>query len=149
MRALIQRVHKASVTVEEKVIANIGKGLLIFLGVGKDDRKIEAEALANKILQLRIFSNNEGKFDLSIQEIQGDILVVSQFTLYGNAWKGCRPDFTAAAPPEKAAYLYEWFVYDISKKLGKETLTGSFGSHMDVSLINDGPVSLWLEKTPS
>jgi D-aminoacyl-tRNA deacylase len=146
LRALIQKVQKASVVVENQTIGEIGKGLLIFLGVGKNDCISQAEALTEKILSLRLFPNDEGKFDFSVQDISGEILVVSQFTLYGNGWKGRRPDFTAAASPKEAEALYEAFVQNLQKIFQKPVKTGIFGAHMEVSLVNDGPVTLWLEK---
>ncbi|MCX5785194.1 MAG: D-aminoacyl-tRNA deacylase [Elusimicrobia bacterium] len=144
MRALIQRVKRSDVSVEGKVRSSIGAGLLVFVGVGKDDDENDARFLAGKTANLRIFSNAEGKFDLSLLDIKGEALVVSQFTLYGDASKGRRPDFTQAARPEQAIPLYEYFISCL-KGLGLSVKTGVFAAEMEVTLVNNGPVTIWLE----
>lgn len=144
MRALLQRVLEASVTVDGRTAASIGPGLLVFLGVGPDDSAEEAVALAAKTASLRIFSNAEGKFDLSVLDAGGEALVVSQFTLYADSSKGRRPDFTAAARPEKAEALYLDFA-DALRSRGVTVKTGVFGADMKVALVNDGPVTIWLD----
>jgi D-tyrosyl-tRNA(Tyr) deacylase len=144
MRALLQRVTQASVVVEGSVVGEIGAGLLILLGVAKPDTAADAEYLADKVLNLRIFSDAEGKMNRSLLDIGGSLLVVSQFTLYGDCRKGRRPGFDAAAPPEQARALYESFV-EIARRSGLRVETGVFQAHMEVTLVNDGPVTLMLE----
>ncbi len=144
MRAIIQRVQKASVTVSGKRIADIGNGLLILLGVGKEDNNEKAQLLAEKISHLRIFSDEQGKMNLSILETGGSVIVVSQFTLFGDARKGNRPSFTDAASPEIASPLCAKFVESLQQK-GIPTQTGEFGAHMLVEILNDGPVTISLE----
>ena len=148
MVALVQRVHEASVTVEEEVVGQIGAGLLILLGVHVDDTEQEADWLARKCALLRIFEDETGKMNRSLVDVAGEALVVSQFTLYGNAAKGHRPSFVASARPEKAEPLYEYFVTQLEGHLGRPVPTGSFGAMMDVALVNAGPVTIWLEKEP-
>jgi len=142
--AVIQRVARAQVMVEGEVVAVIDKGLLILLGVEKEDGAREIKYLAEKIVNLRIFDNDQGQFDLSLADVEGAALVVSQFTLLGAWRKGRRPSYTAAAPPEIASPLVGQFVEEI-EKLGISTETGIFGAHMQVSLINDGPVTFTLD----
>lgn len=144
MRALIQRVKEASVVVDNRTTGKIRKGILIFLGISHDDGYKEIEALVEKIVNLRIYENNGKQMDLSVKEIQGDLLVVSQFTLYGNLKKGRRPDFTQAAAPDKARELYDLFIEEC-KKTGLNVQTGEFAAMMDVSLVNDGPVTFLLD----
>jgi D-tyrosyl-tRNA(Tyr) deacylase len=144
MRALLQRVTKASVSADGTVAAASGPGLLIFLGIGAEDSRTEASALAAKTASLRIFSDKDGKFDLSLLDTGGEALVVSQFTLYADSSKGRRPDFTAAARPEKAEALYLAFS-EALRALGVKVKTGVFGAKMEVELINDGPVTIWLD----
>lgn len=144
MRALLQRVTRAGVSVDGAVVGEIGAGLLILLGVAKPDTAVDAEFLAEKILNLRIFADAAGKMNLSLLDTQGGLLVVSQFTLYGDCRKGRRPGFDAAAPPDHARGLYEHFV-EIARRSGLRVETGVFRAHMEVSLINDGPVTLMLE----
>jgi len=144
MRLVIQRVIQASVSVEGKTVARIGRGLLVLIGIGPGDGPSEADVLAEKCATLRIFEDPEGKTNLSVQNIQGEILVVSQFTLYADARKGRRPSFTDAASPEIAEPLVRHFSERLNA-LGVPTRTGSFGSHMLVELVNDGPFTILLE----
>ncbi|MCB0216144.1 MAG: D-tyrosyl-tRNA(Tyr) deacylase [Caldilineae bacterium] len=145
MRALIQRVARASVRVDGETIGAIGPGLLVLLGVGRGDTEAEAEWLARKLLGLRVFGGEDGRFDRSVEEVEGALLVVSQFTLYGDARRGRRPDFTASAAPERAEALYEHFVACLGRG-GRPVETGRFGAMMAVELVNDGPVTLLLER---
>jgi D-tyrosyl-tRNA(Tyr) deacylase len=144
MRAVIQRVSEASVTVDGKVTGAIGKGLLVLLGVGHADTEATAQALAAKIVKLRIFSDAEGKMNLSVQDVAGGVLVVSQFTLLADTRKGNRPSFTAAAPPDAGNRLYEEFCRAVAA-LGVPVEKGIFGAHMDVRLTNDGPVTIVMD----
>lgn len=144
MRAVIQRVSRAKVTVDGQVVGSIGRGLLVLLGVGVDDEAADAAYLAEKIPFLRIFEDAAGKLNRSLFEIEGEALVVSQFTLYGDCRRGRRPSFSSAAPPDKARRLYELFVAQLQEK-GIKVATGTFQAHMLVELVNDGPVTLWLE----
>lgn len=144
MRAVIQRVGEASVTVAGTVTGRIGAGVLILLGVGGEDTDREARWLAGKVVRLRIFEDDAGKMNRSLLDVGGDALVVSQFTLYGDASKGNRPSFVAAARPEKAVALYEAFCAAVRSE-GVPVACGVFGAHMDVRLLNDGPVTIWLE----
>ncbi len=144
MRAVIQRVSEASVTVDGQVVGAIGRGLLILLGVSHTDTATDAALLADKIAQLRIFSDQEGKFNLSVLDVGGETLVVSQFTLYADTRKGRRPSFTAAARPEIAAPLVDAFV-DALRAHNLRVATGVFGAMMQVALINDGPVTLVID----
>lgn len=145
MKALIQRVKKASVTIDNKLYSEIGKGLLVLLGVEKDDEKENGDKLAQKISTLRIFEDENDKMNLSVKDVNGEILVVSQFTLCGDCRKGTRPSFDKAAPPEKVNELYEDFV-SVLKAGGFRVKTGKFRAMMDVELINDGPVTFMVEK---
>lgn len=144
MRAVIQRVKSASVTVDNEIIGKIGKGILVLLGVSVDDSEKDALYLLEKTLNLRIFEDSEGKMNLSLIDISGELLVVSQFTLYGDTRKGRRPSFIEAAPPDKANALYEYFVSAAKQKL-LQVETGKFQAMMDVELINDGPVTILLD----
>ena len=144
MRAIIQRVKQASVEVEGEVVGRIGEGMLILLGAGKNDTEEDAGYLAEKILGLRIFEDKEGKMNLSVTDTDGEVLVVSQFTLYGDCRKGRRPSFDKAAPPEVAESLYELFVREIRER-GVKVETGKFRAMMDVHLVNSGPVTLMLD----
>lgn len=144
MRALIQRVQKAAVYVDNETIGQIDQGLLIFLGITHTDDKKALQFVADKCVNLRIFEDAQGKMNLSLLDIQGQALVVSQFTLYGDARKGRRPGFSQAADPEKANALYEQFVSYI-QNLGITTQTGKFAAHMHVEIHNDGPVTLMIE----
>ena len=145
MRTLIQRVRSGKVTVEGRVVAEIDHGLVILLGIGQGDNEEKARFLADKITTLRIFEDSESKFNKSIIDEGGAIIVVSQFTLYADANKGRRPSFTEAAPPEVAEPLVEKFA-DLLLARGIPTQTGVFGAHMLVEIQNDGPVTIWLEK---
>ncbi len=145
MRVLLQRVAKASVTVEGKSIAEIGRGLVILLGIGQGDTEEQASFLAEKIANLRIFEDEQGKINLSILDVKGGALVVSQYTLYADTRKGRRPSFTDAALPEAAAPLVALFA-ELLRAQGIPTQTGEFGAHMLVEIHNDGPVTIWLER---
>jgi D-tyrosyl-tRNA(Tyr) deacylase len=144
MRALIQRVRQASVTIADRSVAEIGRGLVILLGVGPQDDEQKSALLARKIALLRIFEDEQGKMNLSILDVQGEAIVVSQFTLYADTRKGNRPSFTDAAPPALASPLVDRFV-DYLKEQGVPTQTGEFGAHMLVEIENDGPATIWLE----
>ena len=141
MRAIIQRVKESRVVVDGKVVGQIGKGLNILLGVGKGDTEEDIKKLVKKILNLRIFENEEGKFHYSLLDIGGEVLVVSQFTLYANVKKGRRPSFEEAEEPKRAKELYEKFVEEI-KSYGVKVETGIFGAMMDVYILNWGPVTI-------
>ncbi len=144
MRALIQRVSRASVHVDGKEIASIGQGFLVLLGVADEDGEAEAAWLARKIAGLRLFEDDEGKMNLALADVEGSVLAVSQFTLYGDARKGRRPSFTQAAPPAQAQELYDRFCTLLAAQ-GVPVEKGVFQAHMEVALVNDGPVTLWLE----
>lgn len=144
MRAVVQRVKRARVEVGGQTVGEVGPGLLIFLGVGEEDSEKDGDYLANKIAHLRIFPDDQGLMNLSLTEIEGAVLVVSQFTLWGDCRKGRRPSFTRAAPPEKARELYEHFI-GILRGKGLQVATGKFQEMMDVHLVNDGPVTLLLD----
>ena len=144
MRAVVQRVKEARVEIEGVIVGEISKGLLIFLGVGEDDTEKECEYMANKIINLRIFPDENDLMNLSLPDINGSALVVSQFTLWGDCRKGRRPSFIGAARPEKANELYEHFV-SLMKKNHITVATGQFQEMMDVHLVNDGPVTLMLD----
>ena len=145
MKALIQRVSSASVTVEGNCVAEINTGLLILLGVSESDNQKEVSWLASKVVNMRVVNDSEGKMNLSLLDVGGDALAVSQFTLYADARKGNRPSYIQAARPELAKPLYEAFVAELEKLLGKPVPTGVFGADMKVSLVNDGPVTIMLE----
>ncbi len=144
MIGLLQRVQSASVTVEGKVIGSAGKGLMVLVCAEKGDTEEQCEKLAKKVLAYRIFEDEKGKMNKSLTDIQGDILIVSQFTLAADTAKGLRPSFTPAADPETGKKLYEHFVETV-KQSGLRTETGEFGAYMQVSLVNDGPVTIWLK----
>lgn len=145
MRAVIQRVSKAAVHVESKQIAAIDHGLLILLGVEHEDTKADADWLANKLVRMRIFQDENDLMNLSLLDTQGDAIVVSQFTLHAATKKGNRPSFIKAAKPDHAQLLYEYFISIFEKHIGKAIGTGRFGAMMDVSLINDGPVTIIID----
>jgi D-aminoacyl-tRNA deacylase len=144
MRALIQRVARAEVCVVDTVVGAIDRGLLVLLGVREGDTVRDVEYLASKVVTLRIFEDTQGKMNHDVQDIQGAVLVVSQFTLYADSHKGRRPSFTRAARPALAQQLYETFLAAVAR-YGVPVAHGVFGAHMAVSLVNDGPVTLWLE----
>lgn len=146
MKILIQRVTHASVEVNEKIVGNIGPGVLVFLGITHSDTAIQTIWLANKLINLRIFEDSQGKINQSLVDRKGSALVISQFTLYADCNAGRRPSFTQAAPPEVANPLYEQFVDEI-RKSGIPVATGVFGAEMKVSLVNDGPVTIMLERS--
>lgn len=142
MRTVLQRVKKASVTVEGKVISEIEHGFLVLLGIEDEDTQEDIDWLCRKITRLRVFSDENDAMNLSVKDVNGDILVVSQFTLHASTKKGNRPSFIKAAKPEVAVPLYEKFTEQLEKELDKEVKTGVFGAMMDVALINDGPVTI-------
>jgi len=144
MRAVIQRVSRASVAVDDKVAGQIGQGLLVLLGVSRTDTEAAADYLADKITGLRIFEDAAGKMNLSVTEVNGGVLLVSQFTLYGDVRRGKRPSFDAAAPPEQARKLYEYMIERL-RTLGIPCQTGVFQAMMQVELVNDGPVTILLD----
>jgi len=144
MRAVIQRVKNAEVKIDGKIVGKIGKGLLVLLAVHQDDTEDKIEKMAAKIINLRIFADEEDKMNLSVKDVGGEILVVSQFTLYGDISKGNRPSFIESAKPDKVVPYYEKFVEKI-KTSGLKTATGKFGAMMEVSLTNDGPVTIVVE----
>ena len=148
MRAVVQRVSEASVSVDGEIVSRIGKGLLILLGVGADDTESDAEYLADKIANLRIFEDEKGKMNLSVLDVGGEAMVVSQFTLYGDCRKGRRPSFTQAARPDKAQALYSYFILRLREE-GVPTREGVFQAHMKVNLTNEGPVTILLDSGKS
>lgn len=145
MRALLQRVSKASVTIEGQVNGAIQSGLLVLVGIENEDGQDDIDWLAKKIVQLRIFNDAEDKMNLSLSDVGGDLLVISQFTLHASTKKGNRPSYIKAAKPDVAIPLYEKFVETLSNLLGKKVETGIFGADMKVELLNDGPVSIWID----
>ena len=145
MRAVIQRVREASVSVAGATVGAIGPGLLVLCGVTATDGEADRHWLARKIVSLRIFSDDAGVMNRSLVEIGGDLLVVSQFTLFASTRKGARPSYSAAAPPEIAAPLFASFVQALERESGRPVATGQFGADMKVSLVNDGPVTIWLD----
>lgn len=144
MRAVVQRVTSARVDIDGQAVGAIDRGLLILLGVGHNDTEEQAERLWSKISRLRIFEDADGKTNLSLADVSGEVLVVSQFTLFANCKKGNRPSFTEAGAPDEANRLYEWFVERARHDVPRVE-AGSFGAYMDVSLVNDGPFTLWLD----
>lgn len=145
MRAIVQRVAESSVVVEGKTVGSIQKGLMVLLGIKKGDSSAEVEYLANKIVNMRIFEDDNEKMNLSVQDIGGEILVVSQFTLYGDCRKGNRPSFTEAAPPHEANQLYEEFIQYLRDNYPLKVETGVFQAEMQVAIHNDGPVTMLVE----
>ena len=147
MRAVVQRVRRGAVSVNQQIIGQIGKGYVILLGIGPDDDEVIAHALAHKIALLRVFEDHEGKMNLSILDVHGSALVISQFTLYADTRKGNRPSFVFAAPPDLAQRLVDRFVQFLEAE-GVSTQTGEFGAHMLVEIENDGPVTIPFEMNP-
>lgn len=146
MRALVQRVKRCSVTIEGRLHSSIEMGMLILLGIKNGDRESDAEYLAERCSSLRIFDDETGKMNLSVKDVKGEAMVVSQFTLYGDTHKGNRPSYTDAAPPQIAESLYNYFVSCLQNNLGKKQIgSGVFRAMMDVEFVNDGPVTLMLE----
>lgn len=145
MRLVIQRVSRASVTVEDKITGAINQGLLVLLGIEQADSEEDIDWLVQKLIQMRIFSDEEGKMNCSLQDIDGGVLVVSQFTLHASTKKGNRPSFIAAARPEQAIPLYELFIQKAAVQLGKKVEAGIFGADMKVELVNDGPVTITID----
>ncbi|MCX8066090.1 MAG: D-aminoacyl-tRNA deacylase [Candidatus Hydrogenedentes bacterium] len=144
MRAVVQRVLKAKVEVEDNIVGEIGKGLLVFISVDENDTEKDVDYMVDKITELRVFNDAEGKFNLSLRDVQGEMLVVSQFTLHGDCRRGRRPSFSSAARPEKAIPYYERFV-KLTREKGFKVATGVFGAHMIISLVNDGPVTILVD----
>ena len=145
MRLVIQRASSASVKVDHSIVSEMGNGLLILAGIEEADTSEDIDWLVKKVCQLRIFNDSEGVMNLSVQDVSGEIIVVSQFTLHASTRKGNRPSYIRAARPELAIPLYEQLVSEFSKALGKPIGTGIFGAHMEVSLVNDGPVTIILD----
>ena len=148
MIALVQRVASASVRVEGGVVGEIGRGLLVLLGVVRGDRQAEGDWLADKVAALRVFPDDEGRMNRSLRDVGDQALVVSQFTLAGDARKGTRPSYARAARPDVAEPLYRAFADRLAERLGRPVPTGVFGATMEVALVNDGPVTLWIEREP-
>lgn len=146
MRVVLQRVSEAGVAIDGAVVGEIGVGLMLLVGFTPDDAEEQLSWMADKIVSLRIFTDQEGKMNLSLDDVEGELLVVSQFTLYADTRKGRRPSFVHAAPPEIAVPLYERFVALLEERVPGRVETGRFGAMMDVSLVNDGPVTLVLER---
>lgn len=145
MRILVQRVSRASVVVNEATVGNIGHGLLLLVGITHTDSEATEDRMADKVAKLRIFSDAEGKMNKSVIDVGGQVLAVSQFTLYADAKSGNRPSYTNAARPEQASPAFDRFVAKLAAKLGSPVPTGVFGADMKVELINDGPVTIWLD----
>ena len=145
MRVLLQRVTRGAVAIDGKTVGQIDTGLVLFAGVGKDDTPAHADKLADKVVNLRIFNDEDGKFNRSLLDVGGGALVVSQFTLYANARRGRRPGFTDAALPEVASPLCDYFARRLEELGVADVATGVFGAHMDVQIHNDGPVTIWLD----
>jgi D-aminoacyl-tRNA deacylase len=144
VRACIQRVSSSRVVVDGETVGEIGRGLLVLLGVAADDGEAELRWMVDKVVGMRVFNDGEGKMNLALADVGGELLVVSQFTLLGDARKGRRPSFIAAAPPEKAEQMYEQFV-QAARQLGVRVATGRFRTHMQVELVNDGPVTIVID----
>lgn len=145
MRVLLQRVSQASVKVGDQITGAGGAGLLLLVGIGPGDHEAILARMAEKIVQLRIFPDEQGKMNRSLLDVEGDIVAVSQFTLFADTRKGRRPSFVGAAPPEQASQLFDEFVALLKQAGAKRVETGHFGAHMEVSLVNDGPVTIWLD----
>lgn len=149
MIALVQRVSSASVRVDGETVGSVGRGLLVLLGVVSGDTRAEAKWLAAKVAALRVFPDGDGKMNRSLVDVGGGALVVSQFTLAGDARKGTRPSYARAAPPDVAEPLYRAFAAELAARLDGPVETGRFGAAMEVALVNDGPVTLWIEREPA
>lgn len=145
MRAVVQRVSRAAVRVDGEVVGEIGQGLLILLGVTREDTEEDRDWLAGRLVKLRIFDDEEGRMNRSLLEIGGEVLVVSQFTLFGTMKKGSRPSYNRAAGPDLAVPLYEGFAHEMERLTGKQVATGKFGADMKVELLNDGPVTIIID----
>ena len=145
MRVLIQRVTEAKCHIDGEVFSHIGKGLVVLVGIGNDETKEDVEWLTKKLVQLRIFDDKEGVMNLSVQDIEGEVMVVSQFTLHAMTKKGNRPSWIKAAPEAISKPLYEAFVDSIERSLGRGVATGRFGADMKIELTNDGPVTIWID----
>ncbi len=145
MRALIQRVKEASVSVDSHIISQINQGLLVLLGITHEDTKEDMDYLCRKIANMRLFDDKEGVMNLSVKDIKGDILLISQFTLLANTRKGNRPSYIEAARPEQAEPMYKTFAEALEQELGKQVGRGQFGAEMQVQLTNDGPVTIWID----
>ena len=145
MRFVIQRVSNASVSIDKKVHTSIAKGFLVLVGIEEADTQEDIDWLGNKLINLRVFADSEGKMNLSLQDIQGEILLVSQFTLFASTKKGNRPSFIKSAKPDVAIPLYETCIHTLNTLLGKAIQTGVFGADMQVSLVNDGPVTILMD----
>ena len=145
MRAVIQRVTRASVEVRQEIVGQIGRGLLVFLGVESADSREDVLWLAGKIARLRIFSDEKGAMNLSVRDLAGDLLVVSQFTLFASTRKGNRPSFLHAAEPEQANQLYEEFCQQLESEIARPVRRGIFGANMQIDLVNEGPVTIWID----
>lgn len=146
MKIVVQRVKEAKVEVEEKMVGEIGTGFLVLLGVSEEDTKEKADYLVKKLCQLRVFTDENDKMNLALKDVNGELLIVSQFTLYADTTSGNRPSFIQAAKPEKANELYEYFCDQCEQKYGIKVEKGIFGADMQVSLLNDGPVTILIEK---
>ncbi len=144
MRAVVQRVSTCSVSVDDKIVSSIGKGLLVYLGVGKDDEEKDIKHTAEKVINLRVFPDSEGTMNKSLIDVDGEIIVVSQFTLYGDTRKGRRPSYNKSAPAEKGSQFYRKFL-QILEEMGFSAAHGVFQAHMDVSYTNDGPVTILID----
>jgi len=145
MRVVIQRVGQASVAINNKIFSEIGKGLLVLVGIESTDSDEDIEWLCGKIVRLRLFDDENGVMNLSVQDIQGEILIVSQFTLHAKTKKGNRPSYIQAAPPDSAIPLYNKFIQNMEKEMQKKIATGEFGAMMQISLVNDGPVTIIID----
>ncbi len=145
MRIVIQRVSRASVTVENQIIGNIGQGLLVLLGVESEDNQEDIDWLSQKLINLRVFNDRNGVMNLSVKDIDGNIMIVSQFTLHASTKKGNRPSYIKAARPEIATHLYKKFIEKVEFDLGKKVTTGVFGAHMLLDFVNDGPVTILID----
>jgi D-tyrosyl-tRNA(Tyr) deacylase len=145
MRGLIQRVNYASVETENQMKSEIGPGLLVLLGIEEEDNQEDIRWLSNKISQLRIFEDEQGQMNLSVNDVDGEIMVISQFTLHAKTRKGTRPSYSRAAKPDKAIPLYEQFIEQMGKDVGKEVKSGEFGAYMQIKIENDGPVTIMID----